>query len=413
MRSQLGSLGHGLAQKVDQLVAASTTSGHLVGIPVLLGSCLDSWRFMTTAMQKITRIGEQLEHKAATGRLDQLEERLSKVLQGIERKAEDMALRRLEEQVIVLGEGVEGKAERNELQKAQEKLQVLRRRGLQQDVGVLSLTTEVIMATRSFLLVAGLSLTMTTEISRTFRCKAVITDVDGTLMPFGTNTKISETNQLALKKAFDEGLAVCVATGRIPGPWYDELCAQVPLGPGVFANAGAISRLAPEGPTWATDLIRSAGEPETVLLPTLKPLRDVYKFVLFTLPKEEGWAAMADIVDSFQRSLAGTGVTVLDCGARQCEILPPGVNKGSGVKKLLEVLGLSLDSALACGDAENDVEMLEMVGLGIAVGDGKPKALAAADIVVSPSTQDGVAEAIDFALGRLARDEAPDSLLSA
>lgn len=239
-------------------------------------------------------------------------------------------------------------------------------------------------ATRSFLLVAGLSLTMTTEISRTFRCKAVITDVDGTLMPFGTNTKISETNQLALKKAFDEGLAVCVATGRIPGPWYDELCAQVPLGPGVFANGALVLEpspgpssprilaasslpasamqtvleetsggrfgglrilvlaatmwegslryveLAPEGPTWATDLIRSAGEPETVLLPTLKPLRDVYKFVLFTLPKEEGWAAMADVVDSFQRSLAGTGVTVLDCGARQCEILPPGVNKGCG-----------------------------------------------------------------------------------
>ena len=83
------------------------------------------------------------------------------------------------------------------------------------------------------------------------------------------------------------------------------------------------------------------------------------------------------------------------------------------MKKLLEGLGLSLDSALACGDAENDVEMLEMVGLGIAVGDGKAKAMAAADIVVSPSTEDGVAEAIDIALGRLARDEAPDSLWSA
>mmetsp|Transcript_19924 Transcript_19924/g.46673 ORF Transcript_19924/g.46673 Transcript_19924/m.46673 type:complete len:329 (+) Transcript_19924:65-1051(+) len=106
MRSQLGSLGHGLAQKVDQLDRETS-------------------EFMTTAMQKITRIGEQLENKAASGRLDQLEERLSKVLQGIERKAEDMALRRLEEQVIVLGEGVEGKAERNELQKAQEKLQEL------------------------------------------------------------------------------------------------------------------------------------------------------------------------------------------------------------------------------------------------------------------------------------------------
>ena len=29
---------------------------------------------------------------------------------------------------------------------------------------------------------------------------------------------------------------------------------------------------------------------------------------------------------------AGTGVTVLDCGARQCEILPPGVNKGGADK---------------------------------------------------------------------------------
>ncbi|CAE7561619.1 YBEY [Symbiodinium sp. CCMP2592] len=309
---------------------------------------------------------------------------------------------------------------------------------------------------------------MTSEISRTFRCKAVITDVDGTLMPFGKNKKISERNQQALQKAFDEGLAVCVATGRIPGPWYDELCAQVPLGPGVFANGALVLEpgpgpspkilaasnlpaaaveavleqtsggrfgglrilvlaatmwegslryveLAPEGPTWATDLIRSAGEPDTVLLPTLRPLKDVHKFVLFTLPEEDGWAAMADVVDSFQRSLAGTGVAILDCGPRQCEILPPEVNKGTGVKKLLEGLGLSLDSALACGDAENDVEMLEMVGLGIAVGDGKPKALAAADIVVSPSTEDGVAEAIDIALGRpgrLAEDEAPDSLLS-
>ncbi|CAE7672384.1 YBEY [Symbiodinium microadriaticum] len=470
MRSQLGSLGHGLAQKVDQLVAASTTSGHLVGIPVLLGSCLDSWRFMTTAMQKITRIGEQLEHKAATGRLDQLEERLSKVLQGIERKAEDMALRRLEEQVIVLGEGVEGKAERNELQKAQEKLQVLRRRGLQQDVGVLSLTTEVIMATRSFLLVAGLSLTMTTEISRTFRCKAVITDVDGTLMPFGTNTKISETNQLALKKAFDEGLAVCVATGRIPGPWYDELCAQVPLGPGVFANAGAISRsIFTQDPCslelacfcnadrlrrdfrrafWRAPHLGAgchhvggipalcgacAGRPHLGHRPHQK-CRGTGDGTASDAETTEGRVQVCSLHPSQggrlgsngrhcrliskvagrpQGAKQGTGVTVLDCGARQCEILPPGVNKGSGVKKLLEVLGLSLDSALACGDAENDVEMLEMVGLGIAVGDGKPKALAAADIVVSPSTQDGVAEAIDFALGRLARDEAPDSLLSA
>ena len=37
---------------------------------------------------------------------------------------------------------------------------------------------------------------------------------------------------------------------------------------------------------------------------------------------------------------------------------------GTGVEKLLKLLGLSLDSALACGDAENDVEMLKMVAQG-------------------------------------------------
>ncbi|CAE7365930.1 unnamed protein product [Symbiodinium natans] len=106
MRSQLGSLGHGLAQKVDQLDRETS-------------------EFMTTAMQKITRIGEQMEQKATSGRLDQLDERLNKVLHSLERKAEDMALRRLEEQVIIFGECVEGKAERNDLQKAQEQLQEL------------------------------------------------------------------------------------------------------------------------------------------------------------------------------------------------------------------------------------------------------------------------------------------------
>ena len=157
--------------------------------------------------------------------------------------------------------------------------------------------------------------------------RAVVTDVDGTLMPFGTNAKLSKKNRQALQTARDRGLEVCVATGRIPGPWYDELRAQVPLGPGVFANgalvleagptgapkilaaatlpASAVAtvlqctsggrfrglrvsvlaatiwegslrylELAPEGPTWATDLIRSAGEPEMVLRPkpyTLHP----------------------------------------------------------------------------------------------------------------------------------------------
>ena len=51
--------------------------------------------------------------------------------------------------------------------------------------------------------------------------------------------------------------------------------------------------------------------------------------------------------------------------------------------------GLSLG-----GDAENDVEMLRYVGLGVAMRNAKPPALAAADVVVGSNDEDGVAEAV-------------------
>ena len=69
---------------------------------------------------------------------------------------------------------------------------------------------------------------------------------------------------------------------------------------------------------------------------------------------------------------------MLDCGPRQCEILPAGVNKGSGMKRLLEHLGgVPTEAVLACGDAENDVEMLRAAGVGVAMGNAKPIAMEA------------------------------------
>ena len=44
--------------------------------------------------------------------------------------------------------------------------------------------------------------------------------------------------------------------------------------------------------------------------------------------------------------------------------LAAGMSQGAGVKRLLERLDIPPESVLACGDAENDVEMLCMVGVG-------------------------------------------------
>ena len=109
---------------------------------------------------------------------------------------------------------------------------------------------------------------------------------------------------------------------------------------------------------------------------------------------------MPETVGALRRLLEGTGATVLDCGARQCEVFAPGVNKGSGVEKLLKHVGVPASEAMALGDAENDVEMLRIVGAGVAMGNANEAAKAAADVVVGTSDQDGVAEAVRrFAFG--------------
>ena len=92
---------------------------------------------------------------------------------------------------------------------------------------------------------------------------------------------------------------------------------------------------------------------------------------------------------------------MLDCGAAQCEVLPPGVTKGSGVRRCLAHLGVPAAATLSIGDAENDVEMLQMAGVGAAMGDAKPAAIEAADVVVAANADDGVADAIErFVFGR-------------
>lgn len=71
--------------------------------------------------------------------------------------------------------------------------------------------------------------------------RAIISDVDGTLMAFATNSQLSRRNQAALSRAKEAGCVVSVATGRIPGPWYRSLCSQLPkLGPGVFCNGALV-----------------------------------------------------------------------------------------------------------------------------------------------------------------------------
>ena len=85
------------------------------------------------------------------------------------------------------------------------------------------------------------------------------------------------------------------------------------------------------------------------------------------------------------------------------EIAPKGVDKGRTLGRLAELLGLTADEVMAFGDGQNDVPMLEYAGVGCAMANSCPEALAAANLIAPPNTEDGVAQIIEryLAEGRI------------
>ncbi|WP_375509393.1 Cof-type HAD-IIB family hydrolase [uncultured Nostoc sp.] len=72
------------------------------------------------------------------------------------------------------------------------------------------------------------------------------------------------------------------------------------------------------------------------------------------------------------------------------------VNKGTAVRYLAEeLLGLQLANVMAIGDNFNDVEMLEYVGLGVAMGNAPAGVQAIAQWVAPSVEEDGAAVAIE------------------
>ncbi|MEG0357045.1 MAG: HAD-IIB family hydrolase, partial [Christensenellaceae bacterium] len=87
--------------------------------------------------------------------------------------------------------------------------------------------------------------------------------------------------------------------------------------------------------------------------------------------------------------------------AYNMEFTKKGVSKGSAVTQIAKILGIKTDEIMALGDGGNDVDMLRAAGLGIAMKNSMPEALAAADYVTESCQNNGVAAAIKkFVLDR-------------
>lgn len=79
---------------------------------------------------------------------------------------------------------------------------------------------------------------------------------------------------------------------------------------------------------------------------------------------------------------------------KNVEINRKGVHKGYALERLAKHLGFGMDAVMAVGDSDNDLTMLQMAGLGVAMANAAPHICSAADAVTLDNTSNGVAAAV-------------------
>ncbi|AUD65900.1 hypothetical protein BK011_09465 [Tenericutes bacterium MZ-XQ] len=69
-------------------------------------------------------------------------------------------------------------------------------------------------------------------------------------------------------------------------------------------------------------------------------------------------------------------------------------NKGNTIKHLVKLLDVNIEDVLAIGDQENDIQMIQTAGMGIAMGNGHIELKKVADDVTDTYEHDGFTKAI-------------------
>ncbi|WP_411331540.1 Cof-type HAD-IIB family hydrolase [Bacteroides uniformis] len=280
--------------------------------------------------------------------------------------------------------------------------------------------------------------------------KLLVLDVDGTLL--NDERKISKRTLAALLKVQQMGVRIVLASGR---PTYGlmPLAKTLELGNyGGFvlsyngcqiikAQNGEIlfeRRINPEmlpylekkarkngfaiftyhNDTLITDSPDNEYIKNEALLNNLKIIKeDEFSTAIDFAPckcmlvsdKEE---ALIELEQHWEKRLAGT----LDAFRSEpyfLEVVPCGVNKANTLGALLEHLEVTREEAIAVGDGVCDVTMLQLAGMGIAMGHSQDSVKVCADYVTASNEEDGVALAVEkLILAEVRAAEVPLDLLN-
>ena len=116
--------------------------------------------------------------------------------------------------------------------------------------------------------------------------------------------------------------------------------------------------------------------------------RDIVKLI-FMDPDFEGLQQLGRELEPMAQRL---GVEITFSSKRYLEFMPAGIDKGYGLKKLAEMLGIPMDQVIGVGDSANDLAMIKAAGLGVGVANVTDDVPPYCDIVLESTGDDGAFE---------------------
>lgn len=254
--------------------------------------------------------------------------------------------------------------------------------------------------------------------------KAFFFDIDGTLIDCSRGlVDISETNKQAILKLQKENLAF-IATGRTKCFIVDPI-RNFPFSGFVTCNGGYIElngkclskkNMSYDHLKLLTDFCHEHGfdyyleSYDKIYVNDLKSSR-VLEFANkwemrletmcddFDLSKIEVHIAMIRINDETEVKMIEDILSEYFDVARHVNQLSfdiniKGVNKGTAIKELADILNIDINDTYAFGDALNDIEMIETVGHGIAMGNGLDILKQKAEYVCEDVIDDGISKTL-------------------
>ena len=271
--------------------------------------------------------------------------------------------------------------------------------------------------------------------------KLVALDLDGTL--FDNSSRISKRNLTAIRSITDKGIHVVISTGRpFEGIPFDQIKGtginyaitangsgiyEISTGKCLYENAMDEELVTPilnflltrdihmdafiggKGytPIQCVETAQKLTVPSSIknyIITTRTRLDNilqlihenqlkVQKMTLNFYPAADGTLIDRETVRKFL--VSNPSITTVCGGYNNLEFTRADANKGVGLRKLAEILGVNPDATMAIGDTENDLAIIEAAGIGVAMGNATDAVKARADYVTTTNTKDGVAAAIE------------------